>query len=106
MKTRQPFSPAEYLVVALTLVLMLMLFVGVLRVAPAQRQPGDANEVIHLASQSTATNPQRWVPINGQYIGSDLLLSPEDSLTKWTGSTVTTANFSFAVLPIADPNNR
>jgi prepilin-type N-terminal cleavage/methylation domain-containing protein len=43
-----------------------------------------------------------WVLLNGQYIGGDLLLNPQDSLTKWTSpSAVTTNNTSYAGLAIA-----
>lgn len=47
-----------------------------------------------------------WILLNGQYIGGDLLLNPQDSLNKWaSGQGVGTANNSYAGLAIGDTSN-
>jgi prepilin-type N-terminal cleavage/methylation domain-containing protein len=38
-----------------------------------------------------------WVLVNGQFIASDLLINPQDTLTKYTTGTLSTANHSYAV---------
>lgn len=45
-----------------------------------------------------------WILVNGQFIGGDLLMNPQDSATKYTNTAVaiTTSNFSYATLRIKD----
>jgi len=37
-----------------------------------------------------------WIMVNGQFIASDLLINPQDTLTKYTTAALTTANHSYA----------
>ena len=46
-----------------------------------------------------------WILLNGQYIGSDLAISPADSKVKWTSGTLDTAQHSYAMLEWADTAN-
>jgi prepilin-type N-terminal cleavage/methylation domain-containing protein len=54
-------------------------------------------------SQSGASFHARlWILCNGQYIGGDLILNPQDSLNKWvTGKNLISTNCSYAGLAIA-----
>jgi prepilin-type N-terminal cleavage/methylation domain-containing protein len=42
-----------------------------------------------------------WILLNGQFIGSDLAISPAETKTKWTSGALGTINHSYALLSIA-----
>lgn len=55
------------------------------------------------AQTGSSFHARLWVLLNGQFIGGDLLLNPQDSLTKWiSGSATTLSNCSYAGLAIGD----
>jgi prepilin-type N-terminal cleavage/methylation domain-containing protein len=44
-----------------------------------------------------------WILLNGQFLGGDLLISPNETLAKWTsGNSCTSANTSYAGLNLTD----
>jgi prepilin-type N-terminal cleavage/methylation domain-containing protein len=45
-----------------------------------------------------------WILLNGQFIGSDLAISPAETKTKWTSGALGTINHSYALLAIAGTN--
>ena len=56
------------------------------------------------ASQTGASFHGRlWILLNGQYIGGDLIINPQDSLSKWTtNANMSSSNTSYAGLAIGE----
>lgn len=55
-----------------------------------------------FSGESTTASARMWVLLNGQFFTGELALNPLDMKQKWTTGAATTANFSYAMLSIAD----
>jgi prepilin-type N-terminal cleavage/methylation domain-containing protein len=68
--------------------------------------PSTTGVGINNAGSGAGVGARFWILLNGQYIGGDLLLNPQDSLNKWaSGQGVGTANNSYAGLAIGDTSS-
>jgi len=69
---------------------------------------GGAVEQVNMGADTRSgadASSRFWILLNGQYIGSDLAISPADSKVKWTSGTLDTAQHSYAMLEWADTAN-